>query len=93
MEVSALISVIDERFRNKEKLTKLDSCYHLRERQINFWIKFKILQSKITHQVFNYWLRELQDTIVLLITTMHKVVSLTQPEVPTTQNSLGEIFV
>lgn len=68
LEVSALISVIDEWFGNKEKLTKLDSCYHWRALQINFWIKFKILQSKITRQVFNYWLRELQDTIVLLIT-------------------------
>lgn len=69
LEVSALISFIDEGFRNKEKLTKLDSCYHLRAGQINFWIKFKILQCKITCQVFNYWLRELQDSIVLHVTT------------------------
>lgn len=57
MEVSALISPIDEGFRNPEKLTNLDSCYHVRAAQISSWIKFKILQSKITCQVLNHRLK------------------------------------
>lgn len=57
LEVSALISSTDEGFRNTEKPTNLDSCYSLGAGQISSWIKFKILQSKITCQVLKHGLR------------------------------------